>query len=110
MCDRHWTEFINDVIGVPTESIQRMYVRALLRREHLGGPVVRGAMAFVEVLAQRIALREGDAALGQKMRGGCWRCRHYLPAVALGGVVSNATCRKFSRHQHHWYSDTRHGG
>ena len=56
----HGTEVVNDVVCIATEPVQRMHVPLLFPWQHLGRPVVRRAMALVELTTQFITLCERE--------------------------------------------------
>ncbi len=61
-------DLVDDVVGVPGERVQRVDMVLFDLRQHLRRPVVGRAVALVEVLAERIALVEGDRPVGQQVR------------------------------------------
>ncbi len=66
-------DLVDDVVGVAGERVQRMDVVLLDLGQHLGRPVVGGAVALVELPAQLVALVERDRPGRQQLGRRCRR-------------------------------------
>jgi hypothetical protein len=53
-------QVVDDVVGVPAEPVEGVHVVALHARQGVGGPVVRGAVAPVQLPAPLVGLLERD--------------------------------------------------
>ena len=98
-------EVVDDVVGVAAEGVQGVHVVALDRGSTHGRPVVRGAVALVELAGTRVALLEG-------------RSRRTAAASASVDASARPSCvaayvdplgRQPARHQHHRHADAGHG-
>ena len=90
-------DLVDDVVGVAGERVQGVHVVLLDLRQHLRRPVVRGAVALVELAAQLVALVERDRTGRQQLRGRRRRCRRRLSETPVIGGAPVRTARRVRR-------------